>query len=129
MDNKLNICQWNIRGFTMNKLFLEHIIQEKYISIFALQETYLDEDKDINFKNYELFRKDRNVNGGGVMLRVHKSINCQRLNINTDLEVVAIEIFFGSNSLKIFNIYVPPLNNSFIGHLDEALKQIGDTCP
>ncbi|RXG72625.1 hypothetical protein Avbf_02911 [Armadillidium vulgare] len=42
--------------------------------------------------------KGRNVNGGGVMLRVCKSINCQRLYINTELEIVAIEIFFGSNN-------------------------------
>lgn len=67
----------------------------------AWQGNYLD--KVILFKYFEIFRKDRNANEEGVLLGNHKSINCQRQNI--DRFKSAAKIFLDSQSLNIFNKY------------------------
>lgn len=64
--DKLNICQWNIRGYQANKNYLEYLANNFSINVIVLQETFLAKEKPITFQNFNIFRKDRDYKGGGL---------------------------------------------------------------
>ena len=47
-----NIIQWNCRGFNANFEELSLLVQSFHPIAFCLQETYLKEKDNINFKDY-----------------------------------------------------------------------------
>ena len=97
----------NERGFKMtflNIVSLPKKIDEincsmanKFIDLIAFNETRLDAnitDNMIKIDGYDVVRKDRSRNGGGVCIYLRSSINYKVRNdlVPTKLEVVCIEI-------------------------------------
>lgn len=75
------------------KLFeIKHLLSKyKEIDILGLCETFLNEyffDNELELTNYQLFRKDRNSHGGGIVLYVKSEHFCNRRH---DLEQETIE--------------------------------------
>ena len=82
--------------------------------IICLNETLLDEtinDHEVNITGYEILRKDRNRNGGGVAVYVRNTINyISRTELDTnDLEAITVEISKPRSKPFIVNcMYRPP---------------------
>jgi hypothetical protein len=63
----------------------------------------------INIDEYDVFRCDRNVHGGGVCIYVRSCYKAKRINCNSTKEIVGISIFNGK--VAIFSVYKPPNSN------------------
>ena len=59
----------------------------------------------LRIKNYNIYRKDRTVHGGGLCIAVHKSIPSHEISINTNLEILACKVIFHNISVVIYNVY------------------------
>ena len=82
------------------------MLNDHDIDIIGLSETRLDEtvrDSDVNINGYNIYRNDRNANGGGVAIYVKESLSEPTVKIKSDkLELVALE--FTSNHAKPFSL-------------------------
>ncbi|UYV67139.1 hypothetical protein LAZ67_4004049 [Cordylochernes scorpioides] len=121
-SKQLSILQCNINGLcsTATKIKLEEIMEiaeKQKIQIIALQETKLNEKYNLKYKNYNILRKDRNKEGGGLAFLI-KNLYYEDIAINipntSDLEAQGIKVYLSKNkTINIFNMYHPP-NNKLI---------------
>ncbi|UYV77283.1 hypothetical protein LAZ67_15000335 [Cordylochernes scorpioides] len=118
-SKQLSILQCNINGLcsTATKIKLEEIMEiaeKQKIQIIALQETKLNEKYNLKYKNYNILRKDRNKEGGGLAFLI-KNLYYEDIAINipntSDLEAQGIKVYLNQNkTINIFNMYHPPDN-------------------
>ncbi|UYV64195.1 hypothetical protein LAZ67_2007019 [Cordylochernes scorpioides] len=121
-SKQLRILQCNINGLcsTATKIKLEEIMEiaeKQKIQIIALQETKLNEKYNLKYKTYNILRKDRNKEGGGLAFLI-KNLYYEDIAINIpntlDLEAQGIKVYLSQNkTINIFNMYHPP-NNKLI---------------
>ena len=72
-----------------------------------MQETKNPTNKVIKIRGFNVYNKDRNVRGGGVLLAVHKNIPSTPLIINSPLEMIACTVHFVNCKINICNFYLP----------------------
>ena len=69
-------------------------------------------DSDLSLDGYQLFRKDRNRQGGGVCIYVNNSIPTNRLNNieNANTEIIWLKMHVDNNTKTIYFgvCYRPP---------------------
>ena len=99
--------------------------------IVAIQETKIDSSIATSelFPEvcpYNIFRKDRNLHGGGVMLLIHKDIPHMPLSeLENDSESVWVKVFANKTSHYMASWYRPPGGSSEDFHLfGDQLDQI-----
>ena len=131
----------NKRGFKMaflNIVSLPPKIDEirfsmtnKFIDLIAFNETRLDSniiDGMIHLNDYDLIRKDRSRNGGGVCIYLCSSINYKVRDdlIPSELEAVCIEIIKPhSKPFLVSTVYRPPnAPSEFFDHFENLTKVI-----
>ena len=90
MSNK--ILQWNSRGIRANyeKLILLNKFNPKVV---CFQETFLKDKNPLNIKHYQSYNhlyKDGHRVSGGVSMFVREDIPQQQININSELNVIAV---------------------------------------
>ena len=88
------IIQWNCCGLkaNINELFL--LITQKCTVVISTQETFLKQGDNINIKNYQLFNyiyDFRCWTSGRVSVLIRNDIPHSKLNINTNIQAVAIK--------------------------------------
>ena len=93
----LKITQLNVNSLIRHLDELKSLLFYNNIDIFAMNETKIDNsvsDHEIAIENYVTIRKDRNRQGGGVALYVHKSLKVEILHHDSlnDLEIVAVVV-------------------------------------
>ena len=98
--------------------------------VFGLSESWLDNtvsDVEVDVQGFEIFRKDRNRKGGGVLVYVSKALRpCRRFDLELDgFEAVWIEIRHKRKRMLVCNLYRPPTSNidwmnKFVDLLDKA---------
>ena len=93
---------------------VEHFIKvEHNFDIVAITKSHLDStvcDSRVSIGGYNLYRKDRNRNGGGVCFYVDENLSCNRrtdLEIQ-DLEMIWMEVRIGTTTNLIASCYRPP---------------------
>ena len=111
---------------------LEIVLNDNDIDIIGLSETRLDEtvrDSDVNINGYNIYRNDRNTNGGGVAIYVKESLSEPTVKIKSDkLELVALE--FTPNHAKPFLVmcwYRPPtsgVDDASFENLRDILRKV-----
>ena len=86
--------------------------------VVAIQETKIDSSIATSelFPEtcpYSVYRKDRNIHGGGVMLLVHKDISHMPITeLENDSETVWVKMFANKTSHFVASWYRPPGSNS-----------------
>ena len=117
----LKMAHLNIRTLPGNFDQVKILLHNHPVDVIAFSETRLDEfisDSEISVDNYQIYRKDRNRNGGGVILYVSNT-NCHHklredLMISS-LELVAIELTQGkSKPIIVLAWYRPPNSHGSI---------------
>ncbi|UYV65916.1 hypothetical protein LAZ67_3005881 [Cordylochernes scorpioides] len=107
-SKQLSILQCNINGLcsTATKIKLEEIMEiaeKQKIQIIALQETKLNEKYNLKYKNYNILRKDRNKEGGGLAFLI-KNLYYEDIAFNipntSDLEAQEISTKTKTSSIK-----------------------------
>ena len=109
MDKK-SIIQWNCRGLKAN--YNEILILTTLLSptVFCLQETFLKNTDNINFKNYSLYNHIATENqkaSGGSSILVKSNVPHRQIDINSNLQAVAVNVTL-SKSITICSLYLPP---------------------
>ena len=87
----------NIRSLVKNVDQLRIYLSNKKYNILSVNETMLDSsipNDEININGYDIVRKDRNRNGGGVALYIRNVIDYKIRNdlMNEKLETITIEV-------------------------------------
>ena len=129
MNQVLNIFQWNVRGLKFNRLFIDHLITKNKINIITLQETHLDEEDDICIRHFQIFRNYRDSRGGGLLIGIHQSILCQEVDLQTNLEVLAVKIILPDITFILLNCYVPTSTRAYVHELEKVLDNISGKPP
>ena len=107
---KKSIIQWNCRGLKAN--YNEILILTTLLSptVFCLQETFLKNTDNINFKNYSLYNHIATENqkaSGGSSIIVKSNVPHRQIDINSNLQAVAVNVTL-SKSITICSLYLPP---------------------
>ena len=106
-------------------------LSSKSLDIFALNETRLDStitDGMVNIDGYDIVRKDRSRQGGGVCIYLCKTINYHNRQdiIPPDMEAVCLEINKPhTRPFLVLTVYRPPdAPSEFFDHLEQLLQII-----
>ena len=118
-----NILQWNVNGFFSRLPYLQKLLADYTPIVIALQETKLN-NQTVYLKNYKIYRKDRDSKGGGVLLAIHNLLPSLGLHINSNLEIVACQVYFQGKKLSIASIYIPCDTNLVDNELEDVLNQM-----
>ena len=113
---------------------IRHSMTNKHIDLIAFNETRLDSsinDNTVHINNYDLIRKDRSRNAGGVCIFfLRNSINYKIRHdlIPPELECVCIEIIKPhSRPFLVSTVYGPPsAPPEFFDNLEKLVKAIDD---
>lgn len=122
-----SLIQWNCRGLIKNLDDIYEILSERNPDIMCLQETHLN-PKQTNFlRHYTVFRKDRDGcthSSGGVAIVVKKSIACHLVNLQTNLEAVAIRAIIFGGLMTICSVYIRPEYNLVATEFESLVDQL-----
>ena len=123
----INICSLR------NKIIEVAELLSPGIHLLAVSETHLDEtfnDEVLGIQGYNIFRRDRNVNGGGVAVYVQNHIP---VNMRPDLMAADIEVIWLQMNLPhikpvlIGCVYRPPSANvDYLNQMCLMLDQVFD---
>ena len=123
----------NIVSLPKNINEIRHSMTNKHIDLIAFNETRLDSginDRMVHINNYDLIRKDRSRNGGGVCIFLRNSINYKIRHdlILPELECVCIEVTKPqSRPFLVSTVYRPPIAPpEFFDNLEKLIKAIDD---
>ena len=114
----------------MNKLEEMKILALKTnAAVMCITETWLDDsvtNNEIEINGYQVIRKDRNRNGGGVCMYIKSCLTFnQRNDVDTDgLEVIWCEVLLPKTKPVIVGCcYRPPQQNNFLELLEENITK------
>ena len=111
MENKF--IQWNCRGLRPNFDELSLLIQKYNPLSVCLQETFLKETDNIHIRGFNLYHKfhdTENRASGGVSIIINENIAQSILDLNTNLQAVAVRVT-AHKTFTICSIYLPPRNH------------------
>ncbi|MCG7877158.1 MAG: reverse transcriptase domain-containing protein [Candidatus Thiodiazotropha endolucinida] len=125
MDKK-SILQWNCRGLKAN--FNELLILTTLFSpnVICLQETFLKTTDNISFKDYSMYNHiitDNQKASGGTSILVKSNVPHRKIDINTNLQAVAVNVTL-SKTITICSIYLPPHYNFSKQELENLINQL-----
>ncbi|UYV72918.1 hypothetical protein LAZ67_10001175 [Cordylochernes scorpioides] len=129
-SKQLSILQGNINGLcsTATKIKLEEIMEiaeKQKIQIIALQETKLNEKYNLKYKNYNILRKDRNKEGGGlafliknlyyedIAINIPNTSDLEAQEISTKTKTISIKEKFWNFKKANCNLYQQNTNEDF----------------
>ena len=115
------ILNWNADGLNKTVGELIWFLNQYKIDIAIITETKLVPNNKIKVRNYNIIRKDRNNNGGGVAILIKQNINFVELNsVNCVIENIPIKL---ANGVIIVGCYAPPNVRLSNATLDTLLGQ------
>lgn len=86
------------------------IHMERQPLVICLQETMCSSDDEAKLQGFATFHRKRRGGrraSGGVLIAVKAGIDCQILDVNSELEVIAVKVG-PPLSVSIINVYLPP---------------------
>ena len=123
----------NIVSLTKKIDEIRYSISNKFIDLIAFNETRLDSSITngmIHLNDYDIIRKDRSRNWGGVCIYLRSSFNyiIRQDLISSELEAVCIEIIKPhSRPFLVTTVYTPPnAPSEFFDHFEKLIKAIDD---
>ena len=106
----LNINSLNSRA---KQFEIDEILNLNKFDLFFLNETKIDDQTRLSIKNsnYKPIRRDRNSNGGGVMVYYRKEYIILNEMISVDFETISFQIKFNGIIHHFIASYKPPIEN------------------
>ena len=106
----MSLLQWNIRSFSANQEQVRILFQENNVSAICLQETKLGELTPNIGHNFLFYRSapfigERAQGGTGII--VHRSVNHRALQINSELQACAVQIYT-NRWITLCSLYLEP---------------------
>ena len=126
MDFKTKIVHWNCRGLKPNYNEILLLLSLLKPSVFCLQETFLKQEDNINFKGFNLYNYIYTAGqkpSGGSSILVHSSYPQREIKLSTDLQAVAVSVSL-EKEITICSLYIPPNFTLHSHHLNSLLEQL-----
>lgn len=111
---------WNARSIKNKTHELEEELKTNNIDIVAITETHLDKKHKLKIKGYDIYRKDRNSDGGGSAVLIKKNIKHEEFiltGVRTEINAMCVKVYTDTTPLYFVSVYIPPdvsLTNSDI---------------
>lgn len=105
----IKICSWNANGLRPKLAELKEFITRLRIDIMLINETKLDPTGTFKIKHFEVIRRDRTANGGGVAMIINNKIGFKPCKINNPLSTESLCIKLAGN-IHIVATYNEPRN-------------------
>ena len=125
------IAHLNVRSLVKNIDQLRIYLQDQQFDVISINETMLDNtvaDHEISIRGYDIIRKDRNRNGGGVAIYIRSVINYkERHDLQDDnLETITVEISKPKSKPFLINTwYRPPrVPSAVFANFEECVKKM-----
>lgn len=83
IQDTITVLQWNCHSLKNKLDVFKFLIRNSDCDIFALCETWLSSEDEINFHDFNIIRQDRNDHYGGVLLGIKKCHTFYRIPIPT----------------------------------------------
>ena len=119
------ICAFCNARSVRNKLRdINCLLTVENIDVLAVAESWLTEnDPDYIFKilSHNIFRRDRNSKGGGLLLLVKKNIRIKQTLIDKNFEILCVDMYFGKKLVRYIVLYIPHPSSKI---LKQYLRQI-----
>ena len=92
--NKLIIAHWNANGISNKYIELREFLNKYKIDIMLINESKLsNKSKYYGYRGYTSYRKDRDRQGGGLLVLVKNNIPSQEVILNTlKMETLGIKL-------------------------------------
>lgn len=106
----MTIIQWNCNGLFLHLREIQSIVAKHKPQLLCLQETHLKQKHNPNINGYTTYRKDRpneRHGSGGVTIFTRNSNHSKEINLQTNLEAIAVQIY-KPTKITVCNIYIPP---------------------
>lgn len=103
LNKQQNIISWNIQGLRTGRPDLKLLVHEHQPLVICLQETMCTSTNQTNIAGFTTIHRQRTGArraSGGIITAVKQGLDYQHLNINTDLEAIAIQV--GPPSISAF---------------------------
>ena len=122
----------NINSLRNKIVDLRYVLAQTGIELLAVSETKLSENfPDAQFYvegyNFPPYRRDRNSNGGGLMVFAKKDLITRRIKEleSTEIEIISLELTVSKLKWIIFSVYRPPKTNfqTFFSELNICLDK------
>lgn len=123
---KNSIIQWNCRGLKANYNELLLLINDYDPAVLCLQETFLKDSDNIALRNYTSYSSFSVNNGraaGGVSVIVNNNAPHSKINLNSNLQAVAVSITL-HRVITFCSIYIPPSSDLSSTDLDNLVRQL-----
>ena len=95
---------WNARSLIKQLSSFQSYVYSSDFNVLAVTETWLHDyifDNEILSSGYNIYRKDRNSRGGGVMLAVSNKLFSKLLPTPDNLELLALSLTLNHNEYII----------------------------
>lgn len=131
-NDPFTILSWNSRSILSKKHDFNQILISYGVDVALVQESWLTDDKLINFQNYQVIRADNfTVHGHrGLMTLVKDNISCEVVPHPTTLsgvELLVVELKLPNGLLKVVNLYAPPSLNTYDLDWDALFVEFSST--
>ena len=126
------ILQWNARGLRCNRRDLDILIGEHQPDVICLQETKLEHSPPLSHyrcANYDGYCKSRRRNPdqlpcGGVLIYIKKGLYHKVVQIDSHLQVIAVQVTLGGTPIIILSVYIPGNNHLTTRYLSNLIRNI-----
>jgi len=110
---------------------IKELLTDKIVDFLVIAETKIDQSFNDNLfqvEGFKMFRRDRNSNGGGLLIFINSDFPCSRKidHESENLENISLEIHLNKSKWLIMGIYKPPsmqdntFNEYFTTNLDKC---------
>ena len=126
----LNVGHLNAEGLRGKLPAIKLLLLETGLDIFAITETKLPSNvsnEEIGTDSYFVARKDRDSNGGGVLLYYKQTLTAYeetKLKVPSEMEGIWINVNSQSQTWLVACVYRPPDKHSFYGLFNETLEKV-----
>ena len=124
-NEPLRICHFNAQSVENKLDELKHFLVSSKIHICSVNETWLNPNKSLKIKDFDVIRRDRPSQGGGVCLIVHNTLKYDTLSLISPDEILAINVksvTADSKDLTVISYYKPPKDNFNPNPLEQILS-------
>lgn len=114
-SNNISIMYYNARSLIPKHDELCVIVEAHNPDMICIVETWLCADildSEIALPGYQVYRRDRNRHGGGILIYIRDHFVCSIFSSSVSLEIITLSVCQGSSKVFVSLFYRPPNSGS-----------------
>ena len=112
---------------------ISRFVITNHFDIFIVNETWLDSsftDADLEIHDYNIFRRDRSRQGGGVCIYVKTHLKCNLVSdMGISIESLWLSLYMDKEKFIVGSVYRPPSSDSLYNeHILDEIEKLKNLC-